>query len=288
MPRAASARTALCAVLALVAFAGNSVLCRMALGRGLIDAATFSVVRVAAGALVLLVVGAALGASPVRLGGSWVPALLLFSYAIPFSLAYASLSAGTGALILFGAVQITMMTAALASGERPRPAQWAGLVLALAGLVYLVLPGLAAPSLTGGALMAVAGVSWGLYSVQGRRSVDPLAQTAGNFLRALPLVVAVGAFNALRMHAEPAGVLLAVLSGAIASGLGYVLWYVALEGMSATRAAVVQLTVPVLAAAGGVVFIGEAITTRLVLAAIVVLGGTSLALVGRGRPELPS
>lgn len=288
MPRAASARTALCAGLALVAFAGNSVLCRMALGPGLIDAATFSIVRLASGAIMLLLTGTILRKAPARVGGSWASALLLFTYAIPFSFAYVSLSTGTGALILFGVVQVTMMTAALRSGERPHPQQWAGLALSLGGLVYLVLPGLAAPSASGGALMAVAGVSWGLYSMRGRRSVDPLSQTTGNFLRAVPLALAVGVFGVSPLRIEPAGVLLAVLSGAVASGLGYVCWYAALAGVSATRAAMMQLTVPILAATGGVIVIGETITMRLVLAAIVVLGGTSLALVGRGRLESAS
>ena len=255
----------------------------MALGADLIDAATFSLVRLVAGAFMLVMVGMFAGQGPARVSGSWVPAVLLFTYAIPFSFAYMSLSAGTGALILFGAVQVTMIAAALASGERPHPLQWIGLLLALAGLVYLVLPGLSAPSATGGALMAVAGVSWGLYSLRGRHAVDPLSQTTGNFLRAVPLAVAVGMLNTTRMRFEPAGVLLAVLSGAIASGLGYVLWYAALSGLSATRAAVVQLTVPILAATGGVLFIGETITMRLVFAALVVLGGTSLALAGRDR-----
>jgi drug/metabolite transporter (DMT)-like permease len=283
VPRVLSTRTALCAALALVAFAGNSVLCRMALGRDLIDAATFSIVRLASGALMLLLVGSISRTSRARVGGSWMPALILFTYAIPFSFAYVSLTAGTGALILFGSVQVTMIAAALGSGERPHPLQWAGLVLALAGLVYLVLPGLAAPSPAGGALMALAGVSWGLYSLSGRQAADPLSQTLGNFLRALPLTMAVGLLHITRVRIEPAGVLLAALSGAIASGLGYVFWYTALGGLTATRAAIMQLTVPILAAAGGVVFIGEAISSRLVIAAIVVLGGTALALIGRDR-----
>lgn len=277
------ARTVGCTVVALVAFAGNSVLCRMALGRGAIDAATFSTVRLTAGAATLFLIVALIQKDPFRLKGSWMSATMLFLYAVPFSFAYISLSTGTGALILFGAVQVTMMLAALRSGERPYPLQWLGLGLALAGLVHLVLPGLEAPSFSGSILMAFAGFAWGVYSLRGRGAANPLTQTAGNFVGSVPLAIAVSLVALRRFHVEFDGVLLAVASGALASGGGYVIWYAALRGLSATRAAVVQLSVPVLAAAGGVIFLAESVSVRLILSGAMVLGGISLTLVGRER-----
>jgi drug/metabolite transporter (DMT)-like permease len=269
--------------LALVAFAANSVLCRIALGSATIDAATFSTIRLIAGAATLLVAMAWTQRGALQLKGSWTSAGMLFLYAVPFSFAYLSLSTGTGALILFGSVQVTMMSAALWSGERPHSLQWLGLGLALAGLVYLVLPGLTAPPLRGAALMALAGFAWGVYSLRGRGAANPLADTTSSFVRSVPLVLAVSLIALPRFHAEPAGVLLAVASGALASGLGYVVWYEALRDLTATRAAVVQLSVPILAAAGGVIFLSESISMRLVISALIVLGGVSLALVGRER-----
>jgi len=271
--------------LALLAFAGNSILCRMALGRAAIDAATFSTIRFGAGAAMLVLVMAFMRAGALDTSGSWTSAVILFLYAVPFSFAYVSLNTGTGALILFGAVQVTMMLAALWSGERPHPLQWLGLGLALGGLIYLVLPGLAAPSAIGSALMALAGVSWGVYSMRGRGIANPLAQTTSNFVRAVPLVIAVSLLARAQAHVTWRGALLALASGALTTGLGYVLWYSALKRVTATRAAVVQLTVPVLAAAGGVIFLGETISSRLVVSAMIVLGGISLALVGRERRE---
>jgi len=214
---------------------------------------------------------------------------MLFLYAVPFSLAYVSLGAGTGALILFGAVQATMLGAALTSGERPRVQHWAGLMLALGGLVYLVLPGLTAPSPVGSALMTAAGVSWGIYSVRGRRATDPLAETAGNFARAVPLALGVSIVAAAYASWSLEGAALAVLSGALASGLGYVAWYAALAGLTATRAASVQLAVPVIAAVGGVVLLAEPVAVRLVASAILILGGVGLALTRTGprRPPPP-
>ena len=289
------ARTAVYTVLALVAFAANSILCRLALRHATIDAATFSAIRLGAGAatLLLLVAGTrrrvdaaqnvVLAKSPAAQYGSWTSAAALFLYAIPFSFAYNGLSAGTGALILFGSVQATMILGALRSGERANRLQWAGLLLAVAGLVYLLLPGLASPPLRSAALMAVAGIAWGLYSLRGRGAANPLAQTSGNFARSVPL--ALGVLLVVRPHAPifPEGVWLAVASGALASGLGYVVWYAALRGLTAMRAAVVQLSVPVLAAAGGVLFLAESISVRLVLAAAMILGGIALALAARAR-----
>jgi drug/metabolite transporter (DMT)-like permease len=208
---------------------------------------------------------------------------MLFLYAVPFSFAYTRLSTGTGALILFGCVQVTMMSVALWSGERPHPLQWLGLATALGGLVYLVLPGIEAPSFGGAALMALAGFSWGVYSLRGRSAPNPLAQTTSNFVRSLPFVIAVSVVTLPSFYIERQGVVLAIASGALASGLGYVIWYEALRGLTSTRAAVVQLLVPILAALGGVLFLAEAISSRLLLSGVLVLGGIGLALVGREK-----
>jgi drug/metabolite transporter (DMT)-like permease len=275
-------KTLVCTIFALVAFAMNSVLCRLALGASAIDAASFSTVRLFSGAFVLLLTSAVFkkgrSASP---RGSWTSAILLFLYAVAFSLAYLGLSAGTGALILFGSVQATMLIYALNSGERPHVLEWAGLFVALVGLVYLVFPGLTAPSPFSSALMAVAGISWGFYSLRGRGTRDPLADTTGNFVRALPFVVVVNLIMLRDGHISARGIVFAVLSGALASGVGYVVWYTALKGLTATRAATVQLIVPVLAALGGVILLSENISARLLLAAAMILGGVGLALAGR-------
>jgi drug/metabolite transporter (DMT)-like permease len=283
-------RSILLTTAALVAFAGNSVLCRVALGGSMIDAATFSTIRLAAGAGMLLLVTASTRSWPslprngsFRLEGSWISAAILFLYAVPFSFAYVTLTAGTGALILFGAVQVTMMVMAVRSGEHPQVAQWLGLALALFGLVYLVMPGLAAPPLGGSALMALAGIAWGIYSVRGRGAANPLAQTTSNFVRALPLAIVVSVVAFSNAHIMWAGALLAVASGALTSGLGYVLWYAALRTLTATRAAVVQLTVPILAGAAGILFLGETVSSRLVMSTAIVLGGIGLALTGGKR-----
>jgi drug/metabolite transporter (DMT)-like permease len=284
-------RTTVSTALALTAFAANSVLCRLALATSAIDAATFSLVRLAAGAATLLLITLSARRAETRgslTAGSWASAGTLFLYAVPFSFAYVSLTAGTGALILFGAVQVTMLVAGLVGGERPHVLQWLGLGLALTGLVYLVRPGLVAPSPRGAALMAVAGVAWGAYSLRGRGAGNPLALTTGNFVRAVPLAAVVTLLALPRVHVEPGGALLAIASGSIASGIGYVLWYVALRGLTATRAAVVQLAVPVLAAVGGIVLLGEPATLRLALSTAVVLGGVGLALVGRSRTAMPA
>jgi drug/metabolite transporter (DMT)-like permease len=272
------ARTVLSTGAALTAFAANSLLCRAALEHAAIDPASFSTIRLAAGAATLLLIALPTRRGSARTSGSWSSAALLSLYAIPFSFAYVSLGAGTGALILFGAVQATMLVAALSSGERPHVVQWSGLILALGGLVYLVMPGLTAPSPLGCALMVIAGVAWGVYSLRGRGASDPLAETSGNFARSVPLAVGVSIAAASHFALSAEGALLAAVSGALASGLGYVAWYAALSGLSATRAASVQLTVPVLAAAGGVLFLSERITVRLIVAAILILGGVALAL----------
>ena len=277
--------TALATVVALVAFASNSILCRLALGSRLIDPASFTTVRIVSGAVVLAALAAFSRARRTRATtrAGWTSAAYLFAYAIAFSFSYTSLGASTGALILFPSVQMTMLAAALRGGERPRPLEWLGLSVALAGLVYLVMPGLEAPSPTGAALMVVAGVAWGLYSLRGRGSPDPLGDTARNFICAVPFALVASAVALSRAQRSADGVALAVVSGAVSSGLGYVIWYAALRGLSATRAATVQLAVPIIAAVGGIVFLAELLTTRLVVAGILILGGVGMALAARRR-----
>jgi drug/metabolite transporter (DMT)-like permease len=284
------ARTAALTALTMVAFAANSILCRLALGRNQIDAASFTLVRLASGAATLAAIRAFVRARRRARGEAWtrgrstlVPAAMLFFYAAAFSFSYRSLTAGTGALILFGAVQITMILWALRSGERFRAIEGIGLVAALAGLVALVSPGLHAPDAVGSALMAIAGVSWGVYSIRGRGNADPLSETARNFILAVPAAVLVTAITLRNVHLSATGVALGVVSGAAASGVGYVIWYAALRGLTSIRAAMVQLTVPVLAAAGGVAFLNETVTLRLVGSAVLILGGVGLAVAGRPR-----
>jgi len=275
-------RTALLTAAALVAFAANSVLCRVALSGGGIDAASFGSIRLASGAAALALIHVARrGARPENRG--WISPAMLFAYVAAFSFAYASVSAGTGALLLFGAVQATMIAVALRSGERFVRAEAVGLAAALGGLAYLVLPGLAAPSPTGSALMIAAGVAWGVYSLRGRGSRDPLGDTARNFALATPLALVVSVATHAGARVDGRGALLAVCSGAVTSGLGYVVWFAALRGLTAIRAATVQLAVPALAAAGGVVFLGETVTLRFVVAAAMILGGVGVAVAGRAR-----
>jgi drug/metabolite transporter (DMT)-like permease len=273
--------TALLTVLALTAFAANSLLCRLALREESIDAASFTSIRLFAGAGALLAVLLARREKP---SGSFGSALALFLYALPFALAYRRLEAGTGALVLFGAVQATMIASGLRRGERLRPAEIAGLTAALAGLAILGLPGLSAPSPEGLLLMGLAGVAWGIYSLRGKAGGRPVAATAGNFLLAAPLALLGNAVFASARHFTPRGVLLAALSGALTSGLGYVIWYAALKGLTASRAAIVQLAVPALAAIGGILLLGETLTTRLLGSAILILGGVALAVKSRQAP----
>jgi drug/metabolite transporter (DMT)-like permease len=264
---------------ALAAFAGNSVLCRLALGGGAIDAASFTGIRLLSGTLVLaLVLTCSPRKSRTATRSSWASAAALFAYAAAFSFAYLTLSAATGALILFGAVQLTMLTAAHFRGEPLRRNELTGAGLAFAGLLYLVFPGITAPSLTGSLLMAGAGIAWGIYSLRGRGSLDPLTETTSNFAMTLPCVLLLSLCFFKDSHVSWQGGLLALLSGGLASGLGYVLWYAALPGMSSARASIVQLAVPLLAALGGVVFLAETLSARLVLAATAILGGIALAM----------
>ncbi|WP_292040843.1 DMT family transporter [Massilia sp. UBA6681] len=273
------ARVVVLTVLALAAFAGNSLLCRAALSRSHIDAASFTTVRLLSGALMLWVLVRLRGGA--RAGkGSLLSALALFAYAAGFSFAYLHLPAAAGALILFGAVQTTMIAYGLWSGERLRPAQLAGLLLAGAGLVGLLLPGLSAPPLASALLMLGAGAAWGIYSVRGKGAGDALQVTAGNFLLAVPMALALSLLLLGEAAFDPAGSGYAFLSGALTSGVGYAIWYTALPFLKSTSAAAVQLSVPVIAALGGVAFLDEPLTLRLLSASIAVIGGIALVILG--------
>jgi drug/metabolite transporter (DMT)-like permease len=281
------ARLFLLTLLALLAFAGNSLLCRAAFHATRIDAASFTTIRIVAGALTLWLI-ARLRRPERALAGTWPSALALFVYAAAFSFAYVSLPAATGALLLFGAVQATMLGFGFARGDRLRGSQLLGLAAALGGLVGLLLPGLSAPPLTGSALMLVAGIAWGVYTLHGQGGGDPLRVTAGNFVRAVPLAAALSVASLHHASLDGAGVALAIASGALTSGLGYAIWYTALPALKTTIAATLQLSVPVLAALGGVVLLGEQPTTRLAVAALLILGGIALVIAGKGRRAVAS
>lgn len=276
------AKTLFTTTFALFAFAANSIFCRLALGERSIDASSFTVIRLFSGAVVLLMIMRLFGEKD-KSGskGSWGATSMLFIYASTFSFAYLSLDTGTGALILFGAVQLTMITIALISGDRLHLAEWIGVSIAFGGFVFLVLPTVTTPSFVGFALMTIAGVAWGVYTLMGRRSKSPLSDTTYNFTRTLPLIVVMGLFFIQNASLTQKGVILAVLSGAIASGIGYTIWYVALGGLSATVAALAQLLVPVIAALGGVVFVSESLSIRFLLSASLILGGISLVVFGK-------
>lgn len=271
---------------AMAAFAANSVLCRLALGASLIDAASFATIRTVSGAVILGII-LTLRPGKVRAKPDWRSIVTLYLYMVFFAFAYLSLSAGTGALVLFGAVQLTMFIVALRSGEHFSPISWAGLVLAIGGLVYLVSPGVTAPDPLGAALMAVAGIAWGFYSLVGRSAGDPVEATAYNFIFSVPLVVITSLVFLGDFQLSPTGAAYAVASGAIASGIGYVIWYAALRGLTATSAATVQLSVPVIAAIGGVLLMSEDVTLRLVVASLATLGGVALVLTQRNRKPAP-
>jgi drug/metabolite transporter (DMT)-like permease len=268
--------------LTMMAFAGNSLLCRAALGGSHIDAASFTSLRLISGALVLwLIVQIRQGTRAGR--GSWRSAIALFIYAAGFSYAYLSLSASTGALLLFGAVQASMIGYGIWSGERLRVIQLAGLLLAFAGLIGLLLPGVTAPPLIGSLLMLGAGLAWGVYSLRGRGTGNPIAITAGNFLRTVPIAVLLSALMFKSMHMDAAGAGYALASGALASGLGYAIWYTVLPALKATVAATVQLSVPVIAALGGVILLDEHISLRLLLTSVAILGGIALVILEKRR-----
>lgn len=271
----------------MCAFAANSVLCRLALSTPTIDAASFTAIRLVSGAIALTLLAALRNGGKIKPAGDWRSAFALFVYAAGFSFAYITLHASTGALILFGVVQATMISVGFARGERLAPLQIVGALIAAAGLIYLLSPGLSAPPLGGAALMAVAGAAWGAYSLFGRsaKGADPALVTTGNFLRAAPMgLVLLAPFS--QLHVSTEGVLLAIASGALTSGMGYVIWYAALKGLSASEAAIVQLTVPVLAALGGLLLVHEPLTLRFVLAAAAILGGVAVVL-RAARPAHP-
>jgi len=267
---------------AMLAFAGNSLLCRLALKQTAIDPTTFVVIRVVSGALMLWLV-LALRQQSERLEGSWAGALALLAYALAFSFAYTHIPAGTGALLLFGAIQISMILYGLAIGERLAPLQCVGMALAIAGLVALMLPGTDAPPVFYGFLMILSGVAWSIYSLLGRGARNPVAATAGNFIRAAPVALALllAQFVMSHVRLDAAGAAYAVASGAVTSGLGYILWYAALKRLNVTRAATVQLSVPVLAALGGTLFLNEPLTVLLVAASALVLAGVSLVILNK-------
>jgi drug/metabolite transporter (DMT)-like permease len=277
-------QTAALTAAALFAFAANSLLCRSALAPRLIDPTSFTTIRIVSGAMTLFALGKVLPPrddSPSAARGNWISAIALFAYAITFSLAYVRIGAGVGALVLFGMVQITMVGWGLATGERPRLGEWLGLGLAVLGLALFMLPGAHAPDPWGTALMMAAGVAWGVYSLRGRRSTRPLFTTADNFARAVPFALGASAIAFGAASATMRGAALAATSGAIASGLGYCLWYLALPRHTATRAALVQLLVPIIAALGAVVVLGESITLRLVGGGGVVVAGVALAIAAK-------
>jgi drug/metabolite transporter (DMT)-like permease len=324
-------KIAAAAVLALIGFAANSILCRKALGAQAIDAWSFTCIRLVGGAstLFLLVqwrrsrerkssiartlttespdlsitaaretqsLESSITQAPTtggpdslittaRTKGSWGSALALFGYAAAFSLAYLRLSAGVGALVLFACVQATMIGWGIKNGERPSLVEWMGIALALAGLFLLTLPGAVAPDPIGLVLMMSAGISWGAYSLRGRSSRAPLLSTADNFARSVPMAIAGVLIGLSEAHTSTPGIWLALASGCVASGIGYSLWYTALPGLSATRAAIVQLLVPILAATLGILFLGEPLTARLSFSALMILGGVALAIRGRRKPS---
>lgn len=278
-----STRLFLLTLLAMIAFASNSLLCRAALKQTRIDAATFTSVRILAGAIVLWLMvkmrETAAVTSDRHAAGTWASGMALFAYAAAFSFAYNTLSAGTGALLLFGAVQATMIFWGLHQGEHLHTIQTIGLIAAITGLVLLVFPGLSAPPIVGSALMLTAGIAWGIYSLRGKGETKPVQATAGNFIRAVPLALIVSLSLLPWARLDRAGILYATVSGAITSGLGYVIWYWVLPELKAASAATVQLSVPVLTATGGILLLGEPITLRYLIASVAVLGGIALVVI---------
>lgn len=275
-------KIALHILLALIALAGNSILCRLALGEDAIDAASFTSIRLLSGIIVLVIIMMATQSkSGIITKGSWKASIMLFLYAITFSYAYISLETGVGALILFGSVQITMIVAGLLLGNRLHQFEWLGVIVAFSGFVYLVMPGVTAPSFIGFILMAIAGIAWGGYTLVGKGSVNPLCDTTFNFVRTLPLLVILIAVTFEQSVLSQKGIILAILSGGVTSGIGYTIWYTVLRELTAIQAAVIQLLVPVLAAFGGVLFVGEVFTFRLVVSSIMILLGVLAVILGR-------
>jgi len=273
-------KTQLLIIVTMLGFATNSILGRLALGASAIDAVSFTALRLLSGAVALAII---LGFR--KSGGKRsackkdpVAVVALFTYAICFSLAYLELSTGTGALILFGAVQFTMMSVGLLKGSRPAYAEWGGIVLAMGGMVYLLLPGVSMPSLHGALLMGISGTAWGIYSIRGGNAGDPVGNTAWNFIGTVPLAVLCVILFRSALHVSAKGVLLAISSGAVASALSYIIWYTVLPRLKTSAAATVQISVPLLAAMGGVLFLDERITVRLVIAGVAILAGIGLVI----------
>jgi drug/metabolite transporter (DMT)-like permease len=299
--------TLLLAFFTLVAFAANSILCRLAMMSGSIGPIEFTFIRLASGTIALLPLiifrkhwfrreltesSGGQDLLKIRLSGFW-PAIALFGYALSFSLAYVQLDAGVGALILFASVQMTMMGVSMIQGNKVTPPEWAGFVISFAGLIYLLLPGLSAPPALGTILMIVSGVSWGMYSLLGKNQAQPILSTARNFLFSLPGVMILGLImtgNIIR-HGSPQmdadGITLALISGAIASGMGYILWYLTVRRITTTVASISQLTVPILAAIGGIIFLNETLNLRLVVASIMIISGILLTILSKRPPESP-
>lgn len=276
------ARTSLLTGLALIAFAANSVLCRYALEHNAIDASSFTSLRLLSGALVLaLMINLHRQPAHTRSKGSWMAGFMLFAYACAFSFAYLLLGAAMGALILFGAVQVTMILVSVFSGNRLHITEWLGISLAFSGFTCLVFPGLTAPPLSGFVLMTLSGIAWAVYSLKGKQSSQALMDTAYNFLRTVPFVAVLILLTYQSAHYSSQGIVLAVLSGAVTSAIGYSIWYSALKGLGTTQAAVVQLLVPLITAVGGVLLLSEAITLRLTIAGALILAGTVLVILGR-------
>jgi drug/metabolite transporter (DMT)-like permease len=273
---------------ALIAFAANSVLNRLALGGNMIDAGSYITIRLVSGAVTLWLINAV---SKRNMGwilslhswGSPLSAFYLFLYGVCFSFAYRSLTSGTGAFILFGTVQTTMLTVGLSRGEKPHILEWLSLLIALSGLVYIVFPGLSAPDPLGAFLMLTAGVAWAFYTLRGKGVKDPLETTATNFIFSVPMIFCIYFLNFSKTHVNTEGVVYAVASGALASGVGYVIWYAALRGLTSTQAALLQLLVPVIAALGGIVFLSETLTNRLIVGGFLIIGGVTLALIGKPK-----
>lgn len=267
----------------LFAFAANSLLCRMALGGNLVDPVSFTTLRLVSGSVTLLPISKFVGESktPEKMKGSWCSGFALFVYAAAFSMAYVSLSTGMGALILFGSVQVTMIGMALKSGENLGAIQWLGVTAAIGGLVLLVLPGMSAPNPLGALLMCISGIAWGVYSLRGRGVSAPVAMTAGNFTRSAPMAITASALAYAMVHLESFGILLALISGVVTSGLGYVLWYTVLPRLTTTQASVIQLMVPIIAAYSGITFLSEQVSVRLIVSSALILGGVALAVIKR-------
>ena len=280
-------------ILALIAFAANSVLCKMALGAKTIDASGFTIIRMLSGILVLMMIFAATKQRSAKAStntpkGSWSAGIYLFIYALAFSFAYVSLDTGVGALILFTAVQVTMILTGLFKGHRFSRFEWLGLATAFSGFIYLILPSVSSPSLVGFVLMIAAGMAWAGYTFAGQGTKNPIADTAFNFLRTLPLVLALFVVSLPYIEVSVNGAILAILSGGVASGVGYAIWYSALRGLSTIQAAIVQLLVPIIAAIGGILFSNEVVSVRLIIATGVILGGISMVILAKHKLVLPA